>query len=140
MRVKYWLTALGLAALSACGGSVSVGLNVDSGGLQFILWSGNFNGDLILNADDQRFAFYTDNGCLYNFQTDRRNTSFCIGSGNLIRYQGFHIRIVNIQSVEGTCVAALVDYDTARFVDIRLDASGREEIHLASNQPVPCAG
>lgn len=141
IRRKCWIAALALLALTSCGdGSVSLGINVDSGGLRFILWAGNFNGDLILDADNQRFSFYRDSGCLYNYQTGRRNTSFCVNDdGNLVFYQGFQIRIINIRSDEGTCVAAMVDGATANFIDIRLDDSGREEIHVTLIQPVLCA-
>lgn len=140
LRMKQWIACLGLAILTSCGdGSVSLGINADSGGLRFILWAGNFNNDLILDADNQRFAFYLDSGCLYNYQTNQRNTSFCISSGgNLIFYQGFRIRIVNIRSMEGTCVAAFVENDTARLIDIRLDGSRREEIHVTPVQAEAC--
>lgn len=138
--MKYSIAALALAALASCGGgSVSLGVNVDSGGLPFLLWTGNFNGDLILDADNQRFAFYSDDGCLHNYQTGRRNTAFCISSGgNLIIYQGVDIRIANIRSTEGTCIAALVDDVTARFIDIRLDETGRERVYTTAVQPDFC--
>ncbi len=129
-----------LVVLSSCGGgSVSVGVDVDGGGLRFILWTGNFNAERILDADSQSFAFLIDSGCLHNFQTGRRNTSFCIvGNGNLVQYEGFFIRIVNIRSQTGTCISALVDDATSRFIDIDVDGSGREEVFITALQPVLC--
>lgn len=139
MRAGYWIAALLLAALTACGGSVSVGVGVESRGLRLILWTGNVNGDLVLDADNEHFAFYSDNGCLYNYQTGRRNTSFCLtDEGDLIDYQGFLIRIVNIRSTAGTCVAALVEHASLRFIDIQLDASGRETVFVTRTEPALC--
>ncbi|MGV3742391.1 MAG: hypothetical protein ACO1NO_08785 [Burkholderiaceae bacterium] len=140
MRARSWLFGLLLLALTSCGGgSVSVGVDVDGGGLRFILWTGNFNADRILDADNQTFAFYIDSGCLHNFQTGRRNDAFCIVSGEtLIRYEGFFIRIVNIRSSTGECVSALVDDVTTRFVDIDVDGTGREVVFITPLQPVLC--
>lgn len=140
MRTKKWLAALALMVLTSCGdGSVAIGLNVDSGGLRFILWTGNVNGELILDADNQRFAFLDDSGCLYNYQTGRRNGAFCIArGGNLIEYQGFLIRIANIRLTNGVCAAALVDDATARFIDIELDGTGREIVLVTSLEPLLC--
>lgn len=139
MRTRHWLAAVMLALLMSCGGSTSVGVNVDSGGLRLILWTGNFYGERILDADNQGFAFFIDTGCLYNYQTGRQNTSFCITSGgSLIQYQGFVLRIANIRLTNGVCASALVDETTARFIDIELDRWGREVVFITSLQPALC--
>ena len=79
MPIRRCLAAFLLAALTSCGGgSVSVGIDVTDGDLHFIIWTGNFFGNRILDADSEEFAFYVDSGCLHNFQTGRRNSSFCI--------------------------------------------------------------
>lgn len=139
MRIRQWLMALLLALLASCGGSVSVGIDVTDGDLHFIIWSGNFFGSRILDADSQEFAFFTDSGCLYNFQTGRRNSSFCIVSGgNTVQYEGLRLRIGNIRTTNGTCVSALVDDTMTRFIDVELDGSGREVVLVTTIQPVLC--
>jgi hypothetical protein len=140
MRVRRWIAALLLAALTSCGGgSVSIGIDASDGELRFIFWTGNFYGDRILDADGQEFAFYISSGCLYNFQTGRRNSSFCIASGgNIIQYDGFLLRIANIRSTNGVCVSALVDDTMTRFINVELDGSGREVIFITGLQPVLC--
>lgn len=140
MGARRWMTAFLLAALVSCGGgSVSVGVDTDGGRLRFILWTGNINADRILDVDNQIFAFLIDNGCLYNFQTGRRNSSFCIvAGGNLIQYEGFRIRIVNIRSTTGACLSAFVEEATTRFIDIDVDAAGREVVFISPLQPVLC--
>lgn len=139
MRLRRWTAACMLVVLAACGGSVSVGIGVDSGGLRFVLWTGNFNGDRVVDADNQAYAFLSDNGCLYNFQTGRRNNAFCIvGGGSLVQYQGYAIRLANVRSTNGACVTALVDDVTLRFIDIDVDGSGREVVYLTPLQPVLC--
>ena len=80
MRPGKALTTLLLAALTGCGGgSVSVGIgafSVDEP--SFIFWTGNASGDLVVDANNQVFAFYADNGCLHNFQARRENPNFCL--------------------------------------------------------------
>jgi hypothetical protein len=139
MRARHWVAVFMLALLMSCGGSTSVGVTFDSDGLRLILWTGNFNAYRILDADNQGFAFFIDTGCLYNYQTGRQNNSFCITSGgNIVQYQGFVIRIVNIRLTNGVCASALVDETTANFIDIELDRWGREVIFVTSLQPALC--
>lgn len=139
MRIRQWLTALLFASLASCGGSVSVGIDVTDGELHFIIWTGNFYGSRILDADSQEFAFFIDSGCLYNFQTGRQNSSFCIVSGgNIIQYKGVRLRIANIRSTNGACVSALVDDTMTRFINVELDGSDREVVFITSIQPVLC--
>jgi hypothetical protein len=139
MRIRRFLAALLIASLTSCGGSVSVGLDVTDGELHFIIWTGNFLGSRILDANSQEFAFFIDSGCLYNFQTGRRNASFCIVSGgNIIQYEGVRLRIGNIRSTNGTCVSALVDDTMTRFINVELDGSGREVVFITSIQPDLC--
>jgi hypothetical protein len=119
-----------LAALTGCGGgSASVDVNAGSPAHPFVIWVGNSSGDQVVDANNHVFAFYADSGCLYNFQTGRENTSFCLtSSGDTALYGGFPIRIANVRSSTGPCVAALIDEATARFIDIELDAFGREVV------------
>jgi hypothetical protein len=144
MRARRWLAALMLVALTSCGDGSGYYVRAtfdgsDNSGFHFVVWSGNFNAERILDADSQAFAFFIDNGCLHNFQTGGRNASFCIiEGGNLVQYEGFVIRVANIRSPTGTCVAALVDDATARFIDIDLDGAGREIVFVTALQPVLC--
>lgn len=43
----------------------------------FIIWAGNDSSDLV-DANHRAFAFYVNNGCLFNFQTRRANPHFCL--------------------------------------------------------------
>jgi hypothetical protein len=136
------LLALPLVLLAACGGgTVSVvwssGVPVIS---QFIVWEGNSLGDQIVDASGQRFAFLADSGCLYNFQTRRENTAFClIAGGNVAAYGSFRGAVVNVRSSSGSCVAALLDALTGNFTDIRVDAYDREVVATTQLRPERCA-
>jgi hypothetical protein len=139
VRIRRWLAALMFASLASCGGSVSVGIDVTDGDLHFIIWTGNFYGNRILDADSQEFAFYVGSGCLYNFQTGRRNSSFCIvAGGNIIQYEGVRLRIANIRSTNGQCVSALVDDTMTRFINLEVDGTGREVVFITALVPVLC--
>lgn len=141
MRPGKALAALLLAALTGCGGgSVSVGVSAFSvDEPSFIFWAGNSSGDLVVDATNQVFAFYADNGCLYNFQTRRENPNFCLAAtGDTALYGGFLVRIANVRAVTGACITALIDPVTAHFVDVEIDAFGREAVFVTSLHPQFC--
>jgi hypothetical protein len=141
MRSGKALATLLLAVLTACGGgSVSVGVGAFSDDEpSFIVWAGNYSGDLVVDANNQVFAFYADNGCLYNFQTRRENPHFCLtATGDAALYGGFLVRIANVRAVTGACVTALIDPVTAHFVDVEIDAFGREAVFVTSLHPQFC--
>lgn len=140
MQLRMWFVALLLAALTGCGGGISV--DVIAGPIDdrphFVIWFGSSSGDQVVDANNNAFAFFADNGCLFNFQTGRENTSFCLASADTARYGGFRVRIVNVRSVTGACVAALIDEATAHFIDIELDSFGREVVFITAITPVFC--
>jgi len=132
MKSRTGIATLLLAALTGCGGGGSSSFD-DNGSNEhpFVIWVGNSSRDQVVDANNHVFAFYADTGCLYNFQTGRENTSFCLTSaGDTALYGGFPIRIANVRSSTGACVAALIDPATARFIDIELDASAREVVFV----------
>jgi len=140
MDLSRWFVVLLLAALTGCGGG-SVSFSVDGGSNDhpFVIWAGNSNGDRVVDANNSAFAFFADNGCLFNFQTERENTQFCLASaGDTAQYAGFLVRIANIHSVAGDCIAALLDAATGRFIAIGLDSVGREVIFITALHPDFC--
>ena len=141
MRPGKALVMLLLATLTGCGGgSVSVGVGASSiDEPSFIVWTGNYSGDLVVDANNQVFAFYADNGCLYNFQSRRENPNFCLtATGDTAQYDGFLVSIANVRAVTGVCVTALIDPVTAHFVDVEIDAFGREAVFVTSLHPQLC--
>ncbi|HZW13770.1 MAG TPA: hypothetical protein VFF81_11330 [Noviherbaspirillum sp.] len=141
MRSRKAFAALLLTALTGCGGgSVSVGVVAfDDDDSSFIFWTGNSNGDLVVDADNQVFAFYADTGCLYNFQTRRENRDFCLtAAGDAAVYGNYIVRIVNVRAATGACVTALVDPVNGRFVDVVIDTFGREAVSTTSLLPEFC--
>ena len=141
MRSGKVLAALVLAALTGCGGgsvSVAAGTFIDDPD-PFIFWTGNFSGDRVVDADNQVFAFYADTGCLYNFQTRRENLNFCLtAAGDAALYGNYLIRIANVRAVTGACVTALVNPVTGHFVDVTIDAFGRESVFTTPLLPQFC--
>jgi hypothetical protein len=141
MRPGKALATLLLAALTGCGGgfvSVGVGAFFDDEP-SFIIWTGNSSGDLVVDANNQVFAFFDDNGCLYNFQARRENPNFCLtATGDSAQYGGFLVRIANVRAVTGACITALIDPVTAHFVDVEIDAFGREAVFVTSLHPQLC--
>lgn len=141
MRLGKGLATFLLAVLMGCGGgyvSVSIGSSFSDDD-PFVIWTGNSSSDRIVDANNQIFAFYVDSGCLYNFQTHRENPTFCLTTGgNMAQYGGFLVRIVNVRVVTGACVTALVDPVTARFIDVEVDAFGREVLFITEVHPQLC--
>lgn len=143
MQIRTGAAALLMTALAGCGGSfVSVGIGASSFDDEspFVFFAGSRNGDRVVDANNKVFAFYADNGCLYNFFTDRENRAFCLNpGGDTAQYGAATVRIANILSVNGTCIAALIDPPTARLVDIEVDTAGREVVFVSQVLPQFCA-
>lgn len=127
-------------SLSGCGGgSDSSGGDNPVPASSFLFWSGSSSGETVIDANNDLFAFYADSGCLYNVQTGRENTAFCLQPGtNLVIYGPFRGRVLNVRASTGACVAALIDENTANFADIALDSFGREVVSLTQLRPVLC--
>src|SRR3569833_168357 len=123
MKYKLGIAPLQLAAIAGCGGcdySVAIGFGECSFDHPFVIWAGNSNCDQVVDVNNNAFAFYADNVCLYNFRTGRENTQFCLTSGaGTALYGGFRMRITNVQTVTGTCIAALIDESTGHFIDVK---------------------
>lgn len=144
MRARKWLAMLLSTALAGCGGgfvSVGVGTTFVDNESPFVFWAGSINEDRVVDVNNKAFAFYADNGCLYNFQTDRENRAFClVGRGDAAQYGLVAVRIANIRSVNGACIAALIDPVTAQLIDIELDTFGREVVFVSAVLPQFCVG
>lgn len=135
MQSRMGFVTLLLAALTGCGGYCCGG----SSDQLFVIWAGNSNGDQVVDANNHAFAFFNDNGCLYNFQTGRENRFFCLGSADdTTLYGGILVGIANIRSVTGVCVAALIDEATAHLIDIELDSFAREVVFITDLHPDFC--
>ena len=142
MALKIGFASLVLAALAGCGGgstSVSVDGVPEPSRRTFIFWSGSSGGERVVDVNNDAFAFFSDTGCLYNFRTGLENPGFCLNAGgDRVRYGVLAMRIVNVTSVTGTCIAALVEESTAQFVDIETDSFGREIVAVTALRPNPC--
>ncbi len=145
MATKNWMSLLLLFPLFGCGGGevgIGIGVGADSAPAShpFIAWTGNSSGDRVVDATNDAFAFYADTGCLYNFRTGLENRQFCLSTPQGgVRYGGLAMRIVNALSTNGACISVLVEESTASFVDIEVDAYGREVVAVTSVRPAPCA-
>lgn len=125
-------------SLAACGGStVAV---VWSSGSGFIVWVGNSRGDHVFDGRNQGFAFSTENRCLYNFQTGRRNDAFCLlPDGDSFAYGAFRGVISNARAADGSCVATMTDAASGNVINIDLDAYGREVVIVTARRMQQCA-
>ena len=136
-------TACALAvalSVAGCGGG-SGSSDADDGvvGPSFLVWSGSSGGDEVIDADSEIFGFYADSGCLFNFQTGRENTAFCLLPGsNVVAYGPFRGQVLNVRAANGACVAALIDEATGNFADIEVDSFGREVVLLTQLRPSLC--
>lgn len=126
-------------SLTGCGGGSDSSGGGVAEGPSFLLWSGSSSGDRVIDANNEVFAFFSDTGCLYNFQTGQENTAFCLQPGsNLVAYGAFRGRVLNVVASNGVCVAALIDDNTGNFADIAIDTFGREVVLLTQLRPALC--
>ena len=125
--------------LTGCGGgSDSSGDRIPQGP-SLLFWSGSSSGEKVIDANNEIFGFFSDTGCLYNFQTGQENTAFCLLPGsNVVAYGAFRGRVLNVVASTGACVAALIDENTGNFADIAIDTFGREVVLLTQLRPVLC--
>ncbi len=132
----------GLAVLlSGCGAGGSTDVAIVATAPQFIVWAGSAGGSHVIDGLGHSFAFYQDTGCLYNAQTGRENSAFCLASStNVVAYGPFRGVVQNIVAADGTCQAAIVDQFSGYFADIEVDAYGREVIFSTLLVPVYCRG
>lgn len=130
------------ALLSGCGGGyVTAGVGFGSGFDRpaFLTWAGTSSGVQVADVNNDLFAVFEDSGCLYNYATGRENPSFCLVSRQgQIRYGAFPMRIVSALSAANTCIAVLVEESSGNFVDVVLDATGREAVAVTSVRPALC--
>jgi hypothetical protein len=125
--------------LSACGGGGSTDVTVVTPVPQFIGWAGNAGGVHVIDGLGHIFAFYSDTGCLYNSQTGRENSAFCLIPGsNVVAYGPFRGQIENVIAADATCQSAIIDQITGNFADIEVDAYGREVVAVTSLHPAFC--
>lgn len=131
-----------LSLLAGCGGETTVWIG--NGPLPvpfrepFIAWGGSA-GEKVVDADNEAYAFYADDGCLYNFRTGRENRDFCLTPGReAVRHGALRMRVVNVLSGANSCIAALVEESTGNIVDIELDAYQREVVAVTALRPSPC--
>lgn len=126
--------------LAGCGGGADVAVTVAAPPPStFIGWVGSSGGDRVIDGLGHLFAFFSDTGCLQNFQTGSENTAFCLVPGtNLVNYGGFHGQVANVLVSDGSCRAAIVDTATGNFSDIELDSFGREIVLTTQLRPALC--
>lgn len=140
MKAALGLTCAASLALllSGCGGG-STDVTVVTPTPQFIVWPGSSGGAHVIDGLGHIFAFYSDTGCLYNSQTGRENSAFCLIPGsNVVAYGPFHGQVENVIVSDGTCQPAIIDQITGNFVDIEVDAYGREVVGTTSLHPAFC--
>lgn len=139
MKIVYaMLTALTTIILTGCGGG-SASVDVIAAPPQFIVWTGSSGGNFVIDGVGHQFAFYSDNGCLYNPQTGQENLAFCLAPGsNFVNYGTFHGQVANVLVSNGACQAAIIDSLTGNFSDIEIDAYGREVVLTTQLHPVIC--
>ena len=87
MKIIFGVIALSSAILAGCGGGGSADVVAVQTAPQFIVWIGSAGGIHVIDGPGHDFAFYSDTGCLYNAQTGRENSAFCLLPGsNAVAY------------------------------------------------------
>lgn len=136
-KISMTFVAAGALILAGCGGGSGSGDG--SAPPSFIVWAGSSSGSNVIDGPGHLFAFFSDTGCLFNVQTGRENTAFCLSpSSNFVNYGAFHGQVVNVLVSNGTCQAAIIDSLTGNFSDIEIDSFGREVVLTTLLHPAIC--
>lgn len=125
----------GTSTGGSSGGSSSGG---SSGGSSrsFYTWTGNANGEVVLDATDESFRFYTDTGCIYSDNTRTEYTNFCLSGAN-VYFSGSTYSVSRIRATNGSCIAGLLTSD-GYYADIYTSAGRIQYIQKSSKRPVSC--
>jgi hypothetical protein len=138
-KITSKLIALNAVVLAGCGGGGSGDGGTVQTAPQFIVWAGSSAGIHVVDGPGHVLAFYSDTGCLYNFQTGQENSAFCLfPRSNVVAYGAFRGQVTNVLASDGTCEAAIIDSMTDNFSDIELDAFGREVVLTTQLHPALC--
>lgn len=122
---------------STGGGAVGGGGSSGGSSRGFYTWTGNANGEVVLDSTDERFRFYSDNGCIYSDNTRTEYTNFCLSGGSTVRFSGSTYTVTKVRSTTGSCIAGLLTSD-GYFADIYTSSGRVEYITRGSRRPASC--
>jgi hypothetical protein len=96
------------------------------GSRSFITWTNSMNGVVVKDANNEDFAFYSDDRCLYSYATGGETTNFCLYSGSSSgNFAGIAMQVMLASGSNGGCVAVLADY-YGHQIDIYTNSSGTQ--------------
>lgn len=120
------------------GGNSNGGSNGGGGVTRnFYTWTGSANGESVLDATNESFRFYDDNGCVYSDNTRTEYTNFCLSGGASVSFSGDIYNVARIRSTTGSCIVGLLTAD-GYFADIYTSAGRIQYITKSSQRPVAC--
>ncbi len=120
------------------GGGSTGGGNTGGGTSRgYYTWTGSANGEVVLDSTDERFRFYSDNGCIYSDNTRTEYTNFCLSGGATIYFSGSSYSVTKVRSTTGQCIAGLLTSD-GWFADIFTSAGRIQYIQRGNRRPVSC--
>lgn len=88
---------------------------------------------MVLDADNERFSFYSDTRCLYSYNRNEETTNFCLTSGFSGNFAGRAITVLRVAGTNGTCVVALADPNGYQ-IDIFTSATGVQTVTVKTTK------
>ncbi|MEC4718268.1 hypothetical protein RY831_03850 [Noviherbaspirillum sp. CPCC 100848] len=104
----------------------------------FITWNGNANGDVVVDATDDQFKFYSDTRCIYSVNRQQETRNFCLTNDFSGNFAGRAITVTRVRATNGQCIAGLVDVATSRYIDIFTNPQGVQVVQQSDKNPVAC--
>jgi hypothetical protein len=124
-----------LALLVGCDGSDDSSAQDLSVG--FISWTGNANGEVVMDGSDDQFKFRASDRVLYSVNQDMYFTNITVDEdGDLFDNGALIGAVANIQGVSGSCITGLVGLDR-HYLDFYTQ-NGQEYYQGTSISPVAC--
>lgn len=126
------------------GGATAVGSGTDATtGASFVTWSDAANADVVLDAADTSFRFYSvqsfsgSGGCLSSNATGARYPDFCLSGGSRIYFNNQTYTVSRVVAKSGACMTALLTFD-GFLAEIRTSTTAVVAVVSGNRRPTLC--
>jgi hypothetical protein len=124
----------GTGSTGGTGETGNTGIPQGPGALTFIAWTGSANGVVVVDVDNEHFAFSTITRCMYSYNRQQSTSNFCLdpypaATGYLA---GLRFQVLSVTGSGGGCITALADLG-GHQIDIFTDAAGVQTARALSS-------
>lgn len=131
-----------LSLLTACGGGSDDQASNDprpETQSDFVDWTNSVNGEVIHDANGDRFKVVGSSYCLYSVARNSTIINACSADrSNRILFKNAYLDVVLTRSERGNCMAVLVEASTGLMADLFIGTDGLFYGQSVNEKPLPC--